>query len=152
MYSQLSLSRSQLSRITAYIEEKIWSWFDIGIKNQVTNYCGKEEKLLLGSNFFHLPQYFQYIFLTKGVRLHIHLWNLVVRIVFFLNTTILICRSTDISKCSRGSLRFRDNESRLYIYYPMQTQTSHTGLCSKCQVTVLNMNIRKEILNLEKSN
>ena len=34
---------------------------------------------------------------------------------FFLNTINLICRSTDISKCFRGSLRFRDNESRLYI-------------------------------------
>ena len=33
---------------------------------------------------------------------------------FFHNTTNLICRSTDISKCFRGSLRLRDNESRLY--------------------------------------
>ena len=35
----------------------------------------------------------------------------------FLNTTNLICRSTDISKCFRGSLRFRDNESRLYFFF-----------------------------------
>ena len=34
----------------------------------------------------------------------------------FLNTAHLICRSTDISKCFRGSLRLRDNESRLYMY------------------------------------
>ena len=33
----------------------------------------------------------------------------------FLNTTHLICRSTDISKLFRGSLRLRDNESRLYL-------------------------------------
>ena len=33
----------------------------------------------------------------------------------FLNTAHLICRSTDISKCFRGSLRLRDNESRLYL-------------------------------------
>ena len=32
----------------------------------------------------------------------------------FHNTAHLICRSTDISKCFRGSLRLRDNESRLY--------------------------------------
>ena len=32
---------------------------------------------------------------------------MVVQIVF-LNTTNLICRSTDISKCFRGSLRFRE--------------------------------------------
>ena len=42
---------------------------------------------------------------------------------FFLNTTNLICRSTDISKCFRGSLWFRDNESRLFYQV--------TFLCSK---------------------
>ena len=31
----------------------------------------------------------------------------------FLNSAHLICRSTDISKCFRGSLRLRDNESQL---------------------------------------
>ena len=33
----------------------------------------------------------------------------------FLNSALLICRSTDISKCFSGSLRLRDNESRLYL-------------------------------------
>ena len=33
----------------------------------------------------------------------------------FLNSANLICRRTDISKCFRGSLRLRDNESRLYV-------------------------------------
>ena len=33
----------------------------------------------------------------------------------FLNSANLICQSTDISKCFRGSLHFRDNESRLYV-------------------------------------
>ena len=33
----------------------------------------------------------------------------------FLNFPNLICRSMDISKCLRGSLRLRDNESRLYL-------------------------------------
>ena len=33
----------------------------------------------------------------------------------FLNSAQLICRSTDISKCFRESLRLRDNESRLYL-------------------------------------
>ena len=47
----------------------------------------------------------------------------------FLNSAHLICRSTDISKCFRGSLRLRDNESRLYnvqihhqVSYPVQWQ------------------------------
>ena len=33
----------------------------------------------------------------------------------FLSSAHLICRSTDISKYFRGSLRLRDNESRLYF-------------------------------------
>ena len=33
----------------------------------------------------------------------------------FPNSANLICRSTDISKCFRGSLRLRDYESRLYL-------------------------------------
>ena len=32
-------------------------------------------------------------------------------ICIFLSSANLICRSTDISKCFRGSLRLRDNES-----------------------------------------
>ena len=36
----------------------------------------------------------------------------------FLSSAHLICRSTDISKYFRGSLRLRDNESRLYSYCP----------------------------------
>ena len=34
----------------------------------------------------------------------------------FLNSANLIFRSTDISQCFRGSLRLRDNESRLYYH------------------------------------
>ena len=34
---------------------------------------------------------------------------------FFLNSANLICRSTDISKCFRGSHPLRDIESQLYI-------------------------------------
>ena len=37
-------------------------------------------------------------------------------ICIFLNSENLICRSTDILKCFRGSLQLRDNESRLYIF------------------------------------
>ena len=33
----------------------------------------------------------------------------------FLHSANLICRNTDISKCFRGFLRLRDNESRLYL-------------------------------------
>ena len=33
----------------------------------------------------------------------------------FLNSVNLICRSTDISKCFRGSIQLQDNESRLKL-------------------------------------
>ena len=38
----------------------------------------------------------------------------------FLNFANLICRSMDISKYFRGSLRLRDNESRLYLNNRLQ--------------------------------
>ena len=41
------------------------------------------------SNFSPFPQYFQHIFLTKGVKLHIHLYNLVVRLAF--SSILQIC-------------------------------------------------------------
>ena len=50
--------------------------------------------------------YFTYIFLTSGVKLHIHLLNVVVQFVVFLTLSALICRGTDISKCFRESLEF----------------------------------------------
>ena len=39
-----------------------------------------------------------------------------------LNSANPICRSTDISKCFRGSLRLRDNESRLYYRIWLQLE------------------------------
>ena len=43
------------------------------------------------------------------------LLKVVVRLIVFLISANLICRSTDISKCFMESLGVRDNESRLYI-------------------------------------
>ena len=65
----------------------------------------KEQFLL----FFTL---FYIIFLTSGVKLHIHLLNVVVQFIVFLTLSTLICRGTDISKCFSESLGIRDNESR----------------------------------------
>ena len=70
-----------------------------------------KEQLLLKSNFSSFPHYFIYIFLTSGVKLHIHLLNVVVQFIVFLTLSTLICRSTDISKCFSESLGIRDNES-----------------------------------------
>ena len=70
----------------------------------------KEQFLL----FFTL---FYIIFLTSGVKLHIHLLNVVVQFIVFLTLSTLICRDTHISKCFSESLEIRDNERRLYIEY-----------------------------------
>ena len=40
----------------------------------------------------------------------------------FLNSAYLICRSTNIAKCFRGSLRLRDNESQLYFIFKNRTK------------------------------
>ena len=74
--------------------------------------------MLLRSNFSSFSHYFIYIFLTSGVKLHIHLLNAVVQFIVFLTLSNLICRSTHISKCFSESLGIRNNESRLYFPFP----------------------------------
>ena len=70
----------------------------------------KRGEFLLFSTLFYI-----YIFLTSGVKLHIHLLNVVVQFIVFLTLSTLICRGMDISKCFSESLGIRDNESRLYL-------------------------------------
>ena len=66
------------------------------------------------SNFSSFPHYFLFIFLTSGVKLHIHLLNVVVQFIVFPILSTLICRGTDISKCFSESLGIRDcNEPKL---------------------------------------
>ena len=63
---------------------------------------------------------------------------------FFLNTTNLMCRSTDISKCFRGSLRFRDNESRLYVHVNGLKQYGHiNGSCPFCFLFIFLLQFKK---------
>ena len=72
-----------------------------------------QEQFLLFSTLLYI---YIYIFLTSGVKLHIHLLNVVVQFIVFLTLLTLICRGTDISKYFSESLGIRDNESRLYLY------------------------------------
>ena len=116
-FIQLTLVIStRLSRITAYLEVKVWS---LPIHENLTTgkkYCGKEEKLeQFGnwSNFSSFPQYFQYFSIFKGPITYIFV-KCGSSNYFFLNSGNLICRSTGISKYFRESLGIRDNESRLY--------------------------------------
>ena len=107
------LSRPRLSRITAYLEVKIWSLFkheNLTTGNKILWKRGEiapKEQFLLFSTIFSI--YFQlqesnYIYICK-----MWLFDL-----FFHNSANLICRSTNISKYFRESLGIRDNESRLY--------------------------------------
>ena len=79
IYSWLSLSRTRLSRITAYLQVKIWSLPKHENLTTGKKYCGKEEKLLQISPLFH--NIFS-ISLTSRVQLHIYLLKLVNRIIF----------------------------------------------------------------------
>ena len=51
-------------------------------QQQVTKYCGKEEKLLLREQFLLFFHNIFSILLTSGVKLRIHLLNVVVRCIF----------------------------------------------------------------------
>ena len=84
-------------------------------------YCGKEEKLLLRSNFSSFPQYFQYISNFRNPITYIFV-KCGCSNNFFLNSANLICRGTDISKYLIESLGIRDNESRLYLFLNKQVQ------------------------------
>ena len=70
----------------------------------------------------------------------------------FLNTANLICRSTDISNCFRGSLRLRNNESRLYVktyqqHYLWSYNTPSS--CPKCTATKTYIPANKRKSNLD---
>ena len=93
--------------------------------------------MLLRSNFSPFPQYFQHIFLTKRVKLHVFFVKFGCSNGIFLNSANLICRNTDISKCYRESLRLRDNESRLYILNEIWL-TDSVCIIMPCQVFVEN--------------
>ena len=75
-YSRLLLSRPRLSRIIAYLEVKIWSLFkheNLTTGNKILWKRGEIAPLF--HNIFN-------IFLTSGVKLYTHLWNVVVRFIF----------------------------------------------------------------------
>ena len=103
MYSRLSLSRLRLSRITAYLELKIWSLLkpeSLTTGNKILWKRGEIE----GAIYLH----FQYI---SNFRSQITYSFVKFCFIFFLNSTNLVCRGMDISKFFRESLGLRDNKS-----------------------------------------
>ena len=79
------------------------------------------------------------IFLTSGVKLHIHLLNVVAQFIVFLTLSTLICRGTDILKCFSESLGIRDNESQLYFHQILYFNNSSKGEKSGPRVMMVNV-------------
>ena len=84
-----------------------------------------------------------YIFLTSGVKLHIHLFNVVVQFIVFLTLSTLICRGTDISKCFSESLGIRDNESRLYFKINLFKTFLKLFIGTKTVISLVPLNINE---------
>ena len=96
-YSWLSLSWPRLSRITAYLEVKIWS-------------LPKHENLTTGKKILWkrgeiAPNVFN-ISLTSRVRLHIYLLNMVVQIIFSSILQIWYFKVRISRSISEGPLEF----------------------------------------------
>ena len=83
---------------------KIWSLFEHEIMTTGNKIMWKRGEIAPRSNFSSFSHYYIYIFLTSGVKLHIHLLNMVVQFIVFLTLSTLICRGMDISKCFSESL------------------------------------------------
>ena len=67
-----------------------------------------KEQFLLFSTLFYIY--------TSGVKLHIHLLNVVVQFIVFPTLSTLICRSTEVSKCFSEFLGIRDNGSTVFLH------------------------------------
>ena len=127
--STLVISTSLISKYRFSRSENLVPVLTWKSNNRYQNIMEKRRNssLFHRSNFSSFPQYFIYL-LTSGVKLHIHLLNMV-RIIVFVNSANLICRRTDISKYSRESLRLRDNESRLYIKKRRRDSSVDSEVC-----------------------
>ena len=82
-YSWLSLSRTRLSRITAYLEVKIWSLPKRELLTPGKKILWKRGEIAPKEQFLHFSTIFLiHISLTSRVQLHIYLLIVVVRIIF----------------------------------------------------------------------
>ena len=79
------------------------------VLQQVTKYCGKEEKF-----FSSFPRYFQYVPIVRS-QIKYSFVKCGYSVQIGLSSVNLLCRGTDISKYFRGFLGLQDNESRLYM-------------------------------------
>ena len=113
-YSRPSLSRLRLSRITAYLEEKILSLFKHRNLTPGNKILWTRGVLAPQEQFLPFPTIFSTYITNLRSQFTCSFVKFCCSFGIFLSSANLICRSTDISNCFRGSLRLRDNESRLY--------------------------------------
>ena len=100
------ISNNRLSRSEILVPFLTWK-----SNNREQNIVEKRRNCSLGA----ISPLFHNIFnMSSGVKLHIHLLNVVVRFIVFLTSSALIFRGTDISKCFRESLGIRDNVSTVF--------------------------------------
>ena len=114
-YSRLSLSRLRLSRITAYLDEKIWSLFkhrNLTLGNKILWIRGK---IAPEEQFLPFPTIFSIFISNYRSQITYPFVKFGCAICIFLNSENLYVEVRMISKCFRGSLQLRDNESRLYF-------------------------------------
>ena len=120
IYSRLSLSRPRLSRITAYLEVKIWSLFKHENLTTGNKILWKRGEISPRShNIFN-------IYLQLQESNYVYICEMWLFDLFILNSANLLCRGTDISKYFRQSLGLRDNESRLYMPFLQYTEQNRT--------------------------
>ena len=123
-YSRLSLSRLRLSRITAYLEEKIWSLFKHRNLTSGNKILWIRGEIAPEEQFLPFPTIFSIYISDLRSLITYSCVNFGRTTCIFLNSENLICRSSDISICFKGSFQLRDNESRLYL---MKLSASFAG-------------------------
>ena len=84
-------------------------WLLIFSEQHLTKYHGKEKE-----QFFSFPQYYPQYISSFSCKITYSFIKCGSSIYFFLDSTNLIYRGSDISQFFRESLELRDNENRLY--------------------------------------
>ena len=123
---------------------KIWSLPKHEHLTTSEKYCGKEEKLLLRSNFSSFPQYFHYTSNFKS--------PITYKFVkcgcsnyFFLDSANLIYRGMDILKYFRESLGIQDNEYQQYLFaYRVKNNIHIIHLLSAARFFIIHLFKQKE--------
>ena len=103
------------SRMTAYLEEKIWYLFERRNLTKGNKILWIRGELAPEEQFHPFPTIFSIYISNYRSLMSYSFVKFGCAICIFLNSENQMCRNTDISKCFRGSLQLRDNGSRLFF-------------------------------------